>query len=296
MSFSTLLIKLTNRVFPKPVHPFNLQNDGQQSYAQWQYRKGGETVRLFREVCGTDELFLNKKVLDMGCGAAGKSLYYCSLGAKKVIGVDIVGRYKTEAEALAAELGFEERFEFVVGSAFALPFPDSSVDTIIMNDFMEHVSDPEQVLLEACRLISPDGYICVNFPPYYHPYGAHLSDRINMPWVHMFFGEKALIDAYRELLEGTTDAKERLDLRISKDSNGREYFSYINHMTLKKFRSILRETGIVPCYYREIPLRPWLSLPAKLPLVKEMFVKMAVCVIRKQDKAETTCLNGASMQ
>lgn len=276
------MIKFTNKIFPKVVHPFNLQNQGRETYAKWQYRKGEDTIRFFLEARTAEEMFRGKQVLDMGCGAAGKSLYYCSLGAEKVTGVEIVAHYEQEANALAEELGFADRFQFVCASAFELPFPDSSFDTIIMNDFMEHVSDPARTLKEALRLIRPEGAIYINFPPYYHPTGAHLSDVINMPWVHLFFTENMLVKAYKELVKGLPDEKERLELRISRDENGREYFGYINKMTLKKFKGILAQLGIRPAYYREVPLRSWMAPLAKIPGIKEMFVKMGVCIIQKQ--------------
>ena len=176
MMISTKIIRATNKIFPKVVHPFNLQNQGVETYAQWQYRKGGDTIRFFLEARPAEDIFAGKRVLDMGCGAAGKSLYYCSLGAEKVTGVDVVAHYEAEANQLARQLGFQDKFQFICASAFALPFPDGSFDTIIMNDFMEHVSDPARTLREALRLLAPEGAIYINFPPYYHPTGAHLSD------------------------------------------------------------------------------------------------------------------------
>lgn len=282
MAVSTAIIKFTNKIFPKVVHPLNLQNEGSETYAHWQYRKGRDTIQYFLEVRTADEMFKGRQVLDMGCGAAGKSLYYCSLGAEKVTGVEIVEHYEAEANALAKELGYEDKFRFVRASAFELPFPDGSFDTIIMNDFMEHVSDPKQTLKEALRLIRPTGAIYINFPPYYHPTGAHLSDAINMPWVHLFFTENMLVTAYKELVKGLPDEKERLELRISRDENGREYFGYINKMTLKKFKKLLSDLNIKPAYWREVPLRSWMAPLAKLPGLKEMFVKMGVCIIQKQ--------------
>ena len=47
MAVSTAIIKLTNKIFPKVVHPFNLQNEGKETYAQWQFRKGGDTIKFF---------------------------------------------------------------------------------------------------------------------------------------------------------------------------------------------------------------------------------------------------------
>ena len=273
-----LLLK-TNNLFPKIVHPFNLQNDGSKTYAMWQYEKGYDTIRLYLERFTADEMFAGKEVLDMGCGAAGKSLYYVSLGAAHVTGVDIVEHYKAEAEAMAAELGYADRFTFVLGSAYEMPFADRCFDTVIMNDFMEHVDNPEAALREAMRLVRPGGRIYINFPPYYHPTGAHLSDAINIPWVQLFYSDDALICAYKELIRGVPDEQERLALRFYTDENGVEKIGYINKMTLKKFRGILKSLGVTPYYYREVPLRKYFALFAKLPVIKELFVKMAVCVI-----------------
>lgn len=269
-----------NRLFPKIEHPFNMQNRGEKTYAQWQFERGGDTVACFAPEFSPEDMFRGKDVLDMGCGASGKSLYYLTVGAKTVTGVDVVAHYQAEAEAFAQALGYGDVFRFVVGDATRLPFPGGQFDTVIMNDFMEHVSDPEGALREAMRLLRPGGRVYVNFPPYYHPTGAHMSDVIGIPWVHLFFSEKTLIAAYKDLVRGLPDEKERLALRFRLE-NGKETMGYINKMTLKRFHNILRAQQITPLWYREIPLRPWLRPLAKFPPVREMFVKMGVCVLEK---------------
>ena len=281
MSFAIGFVKFTNKIFPEVVHPFNLANDNKMTYAEWQFEKGESTIACYKGIFTPEEMFGGKEILDMGCGAAGKSLYYASLGAAHVVGVDIVERYEAEATALAEKLGYSDVFKFVRASADSLPFPDGSFDTVIMNDFMEHISNPEAALKEAIRLLKKDGRIFINFPPYYHPTGAHLSDTIHMPWIHMFLSEKQLIRAYKELVKGLPDEKARLDLRITVDPDGTERLGYINKMTLKRFKNMLRTLNIKPIHYHEIPLRPFLKPLAKLPLTREMFIKMAVCVISK---------------
>ena len=283
MRTSTRIIRFTNKIFPKIEHPFNMQNDGKTTYARWQYERGANTIACYSGFYTPEEMFKGKKVLDMGCGAGGKSLYYASLGAEHVTGVEIVEHYKAEATALAAELGLSDRFTFVCASAFELPFPDCSFDTIIMNDFFEHVSDPERALKEAIRLITPEGKIFINFPPYYHPTGYHMSDAINMPWVHLFFTDRQLIEAYKDLVKGLPDEQDRLDLRFSKDENGVDQYTYINRMTLKRAKKIFDHLGVKLEFYREIPLRSYFKPLSKFPPTRELFVKMAVCVVGKQE-------------
>lgn len=273
------MLLLLNKLFKKPIHPFNMQNEGIMTYGQWQFEKGANTIAFYTKKYNQKEMFQGKRVLDIGCGAAGKTLYYASLGAKKVTGIDVVEYYKQDALALAKEKGLEERFEFVCGDAANLPFDDQSFDTIIMNDAMEHVNEPEKVLEECLRVLAPQGRVYINFPPYHHPYGAHLSDVIGIPWVHLFFSDKALIQGYKELVKDLPDGQQRINFRIATDEKGREYFSYINKMSIKRFRNIIKGKKVV--YYKEEPLRNLLKPLSRLPILKEMLNKMVVCVIEK---------------
>ncbi len=275
------LLKAWNKCFKPVVHPFNLNNDGIKTYSMWQYEKGEETIKFYLEHHSTEEMFLEKDVLDIGCGAGGKSLYYASCGAKMVTGVDIVPKYQEDSKKLAEALQLEDRFRFVLADAAKLPFPDESFDTVIMNDAMEHVAEPEAVLLEVLRVLKKGGKLYINFPPYNHPFGAHLSDVIFIPWVHLFFSDKTLIAAYKDLVKNLPDGEERIAFRISQNAKGEEYFSYINKMTIKRYQKILKKLELKPVYYREVPLRSFLKPLAQLPFFREFFVKMAVSIIEK---------------
>ena len=277
----TKILKSVNKLFKAPVHPFNLNNEGKKSYAMWQYEQGERTIEFFLQKYDVKEMFEGKTVIDIGCGAGGKSIYYASCGAEKVYGLEILEKYREEAMALAKSVGMEEKFEFVTGDSAALPFDDNVADTIIVNDAMEHVGNPEKTILEMLRVLKKGGKIYINFPPYHHPFGAHLSDAIYIPWVHLFFSQKTLISAYKNLVKDLPDGADRINFRISKNESGKEYFSYINKMTIKRFKKILKGMKISTAYYREVPLRGFLSPLTNIPLLKEMFVKMVVCVIEK---------------
>ena len=109
----TKFLLALNRLFPLPVHPFNLQNEGKESYAMWQYERGANTIAFYTERYTPEEMFRDKVVLDVGCGAGGKTMYYASQGVAKIVGMDIVSHYQEEAEALARQLGYADRFTFV---------------------------------------------------------------------------------------------------------------------------------------------------------------------------------------
>ena len=278
------ILMTMNKCFRAPTHPFNLKNEGIMSYAEWQYEKGEDTIKFYLNFTSTDKMFLKKTVLDVGCGEAGKTLYYASMGVKEIFGLEILEKYRRGAEGLAEKKGLSEKFRYICRDASDTKLASGSIDTVIMNDAMEHVSDPEGVLRECARILKPGGRLYVNFPPYHHPFGAHLSDAIYIPWVHLIFGEKTLISAYKQLVEGLPDGRERVEFRISADDNGKEYFSYINKMTIKKFKAIVKglPSGLKLVYYKEEPLRGFLSGMAKAPLLREMLVKMVVAVFEKK--------------
>lgn len=281
MSFSVKVLKAINKLFPLPVHPFNTQASGGMTYGMWQFEKGEQTIKFYLEYTNTDEMFKDKDVLDVGCGAGGKSLYYLSKGANKVVGIDVVEHYKEESEKLASDLGLSG-FEFYVQDAAATDFPDNSFDTVIMNDAMEHVAKPMEVLKEMQRILKPGGRLYVNFPPYNHPYGAHLSDVIGVPWVQAFFSDKTLIEAYKDLVSDKPDAKSRIDFRIGLDENGKEYFSYLNKMSIKRFKNLAKQSDFKVKYYHEAPLRGFMK-PFCRGFLREYFVKMVVCVLEKEN-------------
>ena len=134
-----------------------------------------------------------------------------------------------------------------------------------------------------------------------------LSDLIGIPWVHRLFPERDCIEAYRQLaaeMDGRTggpavSGAERIAFRFSKDENGELKNSYINKMTLKRFKSIREDIAaqgagasregsmsaaqgaLRVILYKELPLRKWLAPLAKIPGIKENFVRMAVCVLEK---------------
>ena len=279
--FGEKVLKKINPLFPKQVHPFNLQLNKEKTYAEWEYEKGEDTIKFYLNRFTTDEMFKDKEVIDFGCGAGGKSMYYASLGAKHVTGVDIVEHYEKDSKEFAEKMGFKDKFTFKIADATKLPFEDNSFDTAIMNDFMEHVNKPEEALKEALRVIKPGGMIYLNFPPYSHPFGAHLSDAINMPWCHKFFSETTCINVYKDLVKDLPDGKDRIKFRFSKDENGKEYISYINKMTIKRFNKILKKLEITPFYYKETPFKKFVAPFAKIPCFKEILNKNVVCVIKK---------------
>lgn len=93
------------------------------------------------------------RALDVGC-SAGFIADELSLAGAHTTGVDI-----DEPGLIAARARFGERVEFSLARGEALPFEDGSMDVIVFNHIYEHVVDPEAVVADIHRVLSPTGVL-----------------------------------------------------------------------------------------------------------------------------------------
>jgi SAM-dependent methyltransferase len=115
------------------------------------------------------------RVLDLGCGV-GHSFEL--LRPRETVGVDI------DPEALAGQ-----RRETHVADMRELPFPDESFSSVIAVQSLEHVPDPERVLGEASRVLSPGG-VAVFVTPNRLTFGA--PDEVIDPYHYVEFSAEEL--------------------------------------------------------------------------------------------------------
>ena len=80
----------------------------------------------------------------------------------------------------------------------AIPLKDNSVDTVILSDVLEHISDPEKLLTEVHRVCRPQANLLMSVPFFYwlheepHDYFRYtrhglaiLLDKANMNITHL---------------------------------------------------------------------------------------------------------------
>jgi SAM-dependent methyltransferase len=123
------------------------------------------------------DLLPDGPLLDLGCGV-GHS--YRVLAPRETVGVDI------DAAALAGQ----ER-ETLVADMRALPFDGGRFQSVLAVQSIEHVPDPERVLAEVHRVLTPDG-IAVLITPNRLTFGR--PDEIVDPYHHIEYDEQELRD------------------------------------------------------------------------------------------------------
>lgn len=275
-----------NRLFKETVHPFNDATDSSLPYAEFEFEHAERVFAQFDPIVHFRDWVKGKNVVDFACGGGGKSVYFAHEGAQRVVGLDMNEEFIREAGDFAKQHGVEEKCAFVVSDVRKTNLPDNEFDGVILNDAIDHIPHPERALREAHRILKPGGLIFINFESYYYFWGHHLWDAIRIPWLHLFTSEKFRIALYKEAVKGLPNANERLHFRISKDKDGQERITYLNHLTIRKFNSILgslEDEGLISVEgMRQKTLR---RLPLKLlgyvPGIREFFLSTLLCVLRK---------------
>lgn len=253
-------IDYLNSYFDKPLIG---GREGPEDYFLWQFSQGHKIKDYIQD---SNFSFENKVILDLGCGRGGKTAYYKSEGAKMVIGLDLRMEALKIANEFTAKHSPGENAFFLRANAFSLPFHDDSFDHIILNDMVEHILEyeVEQILNEMKRVLNPSGSIIIDFPPYYNPRGSHLYDYVYIPYCHLLFSQKALIEYCK-------DEANPFVIR---------QFEELNRITAYRFRKIVKRIGLKPTTYNLLKNK---HLFANIPVLENLFIYRVFCVLTKNN-------------
>lgn len=113
-------------------------------------------------------------LLDAGCGQTAPLLRKFAGRAGRLIGVD-------RAEPALRQAGME----LFAGDLAAIPLPDSSVDVVVSQSVMEHLTDPASVYSEIYRVLRPAGhflFLTANLWDYASIIASVVPNRFH-PWI-----------------------------------------------------------------------------------------------------------------
>lgn len=102
------------------------------------------------------------KILDVGCGEG-----YITNEIKDLIPGAIM--FGIDSSNIAVKTASEKfsSIKFDVGDALNLPYESSYFDIVICNNLLEHVSDPEKMLLEISSKLKKGGFLIISTPSPY---------------------------------------------------------------------------------------------------------------------------------
>lgn len=130
-----------------------------------------------------------KAMIDMGCGAGYGSNSLSRL-AKSVRGVDL----SEEAVSHAKNRYNAPNLRYQIGDVTRLPFEDDSFEAAISFEVIEHLTRPEDLVIEAKRVVRDDGLFIVSTPDKQ----TYSNDRNSVNPFHV----KEMYEAeFREILE-----------------------------------------------------------------------------------------------
>lgn len=130
--------------------------------AGWWERHG--VPRVIRLACGAPAVMKLRRevvplasgeVFELGCGGGINQRFYDASAITRYAGIDPGGKLLDYARAEAAAKGWAADIRHGVGEA--IPFADSSFDTVVCTYTLCSVQDQAQVMREVRRILRPGG-------------------------------------------------------------------------------------------------------------------------------------------
>lgn len=150
------------------------QNAGGKFHYKEHYQTDAETYEYFKDPASAVERVEHKRLheyilsqipkgdgwlLDTGCGGAWLAKAMRGKG-KQVISMDIADVNPIRA---VKEMAYATHYG-LVADVFELPFRESSIDTIVASEIIEHVSDPRRFIAALLQALKPGGKLIITTP------------------------------------------------------------------------------------------------------------------------------------
>src|ERR1700755_1932200 len=252
--------------------------DSMENYISDRVEQIDDYQQLFKQFCS----FEGKTVLEIGCNKGymlGSFLQHEKFNA---IGGDI------DPDALAyARNKFGDRARFIQTTPSSIPLEDESLDAIYTIDTVEHLSNPKAIFLEALRILKPGGWFLVHFHPWFGPYGTHLEDIIPYPWANALFSMDTLLDVAAHIYDQPGykvpcyfQDEATGDKRPNPYLDRKMWNEYLNQITLRQFRSMLKELPFDVIHNEQIgfggkvfSIGKYMNAFSQVPVLDEFFTK-----------------------
>jgi SAM-dependent methyltransferase len=242
-----------------------------EAYHEW--REQG-LRRQFMEYFSPEDL-AGRDVVDFGCGEGELSFLVAKFGVKSITGIEISKDLYEAAIKRSRQNSLQVRPRFLLASnSNTLDLPTNSVDVLLCFDVLEHVMEYRTIIREWHRALRKGGKIFIWWVPWWHPYGPHIESLLPIPWCHVFFSEKTLLDTCARIYE-MPEFKPRiwdLDHEGQKKPNkwlNMKVLPEVNKLTMSDFERLCREVGF------QIKSRRIRGFGSRLARMSNIFLKVA---------------------
>jgi len=192
-----------------------------------------------------------KKILEIGCGHGGISIFMAVNGAKEVVGIDLntmdLEIAKKAKRKIEAELGCNDLpVNFLEMNAYDMKLDLNSFDIVIADNVFEHFMEPEKVMQQSYKILKSGGLLIVpRFSSIWSKYSLHLKNGLKLPWANLFFSEQTICNVMVRIVEENSWMQEIYPGYKNNPKKVRDLRRYndLNDITYAKFRKMAQRTG-----------------------------------------------------
>jgi cyclopropane fatty-acyl-phospholipid synthase-like methyltransferase len=264
------LYRLTRRpIKPPATKTSSLENEFQENQS--------DAVKFWSRF-GKKPDFGGKRVLDVGCGLGAMVFDIADEKATRSVGVDIHVPY-IEFKREKLEKDYPHLKDVVTFFNQQLSeLEEGDFDIIISKDSFEHILNLEECLQDMATRMKPDGRMFVAFSPLWRSVrGDHGRTFTRLPWGHVIFPERVLLQGLREIFpERKIESIDDLGL---------------NCVSLRQFKAMLARTGLKATHLRvndskKLAMKLY-NLGRLLPGLAEYFTHNIYAVLEKDAAYDT---------
>ena len=153
------------------------------SYAEKQIAKEKNPILL--NLLKNNSTNKKVKILDVGCGFGGHSMWYAQFDNCEVYGLDVDANHIEVAKKLKLKYK-KDNVTFEKRNILDEPLKkDELFDLVTFNDVVEHIpiSALIEILSQVSKHLTPSGKIYFGYPPWESPYAAHVYRAVKIPWI-----------------------------------------------------------------------------------------------------------------